>query len=337
MPVGTEKNTLLGAAGAGGAGERGVQVGSDRTGYKNVMQYITIDSPSDSTDFGDLLTNQVSSGGSTSNAANDRGIMNGLGNHGGTNYETIEYITISSTGNSADFGNSFSPASNKAAASNATNERACFMGGGPPTDYTGSPRQDVISYLTMSSLGDSADFGNMNFDRSAAQGLSNGTNERMLAACGRWYWPNQGSLNHIEYITINSAGNGTDFGDYNVDLGYNYASGTSNDTNERGVWAGGFVGWPHNTTQNRISYVSINSAGNVSDFGNLITARSTANEVSSGLSERAVWGGGAVGEGASFPINMDYITINSTGDAADFGDLLSGEWSSSHGLSNMCP
>ena len=69
----------------------------------------------------------------------------------------------------------------------------------------------------------------------------------------------------------------------------------------------------------------------------MITARSTANEVSSGLSERAVWGGGAVGEGASFPINMDYITINSTGDAADFGDLLSGEWSSSHGLSNMCP
>ena len=32
MPVGTEKNTLLGAAGAGGAGERGVQVGSDGGG-----------------------------------------------------------------------------------------------------------------------------------------------------------------------------------------------------------------------------------------------------------------------------------------------------------------
>ena len=211
------------------------------------------------------------------------------------------------------------------------------MGGGPTTEYTGSPRQDVISYLTMSSLGDSSDFGDMAHNRSAAQGNSNGTNERMLASCGRWYWPSQASLNHIEYITINSTGNGTDFGDYNVSLGYNYASGTSNDTNDRGIWAGGFVGWPHNTTQNRISYVTITSTGDVSDFGNLITARSVANEVSSGTSERAVWGGGTVGEGSSFPINMDYVTINSTGDASDFGDLLSGEWSDSHGLSNMCP
>lgn len=337
MPLGTEKNTLMGAAGVGGAGERGVTVGGDRVGYRDVMQYITIDTLGDATDFGDLLTDQVSGSGSTSNAANDRGIMNGLGNHGGTNYETIEYITISSTGNSADFGNSFDPAGGKGAGGNGTNERACFMGGGPSTEYTGSPRQDVISYLTINSLGDTVDFGNMNFDRTSPQCLSNGTNERQLAACGRWYWPSQASLNHIEYITINSAGNGTDFGDYNVYLGSMYAPGTSDDTNERGVWAGGFVGWPHNTTQDRISYVTINSASGVSDFGNLITARSTQSEVSSGLSERAVWGGGTVGEGASFIRSMDYITINSTGDASDFGDLLAGEWATCHGLSNMCP
>ena len=38
MPVGTEKNMLLGAAGAGGAGERGVQVGSDSEAGRHGQQ-----------------------------------------------------------------------------------------------------------------------------------------------------------------------------------------------------------------------------------------------------------------------------------------------------------
>ena len=335
MPLGAEKIALLGAAGAGGAGERGVFVGGSVSDVgKNTLQYITIDTAGDATDFGDMLAIQVSSGGSTGNAENDRGIMNGLGGYGGTNYETIEYITISTTGNSVDFGNSFDPGAGKGANSNGTNERAVFQAGGPPGEYGGTPRQDVISYLTINSLGDTADFGDMFQDRTSSTAESNSTNERGVCQGGRWYWPAQTTLNGIEYVTINSTGNGTDFGNMLFGNGNFYSGATSNGTNDRGIWAGAFIS--PSTTSDTIQYITITSAGDAGDFGNLATAMSMAGCCSSGTSERAVWGGGSQGEGTTNIDVIQYATINSTGDASDFGDILEDN-TSMGGISNMCP
>ena len=68
----------------------------------------------------------------------------------------------------------------------------------------------------------------------------------------------------IEYITIASTGNATDFGDLTV--ARNWIAGNSSPT--RGLFAGG----RSPTNYNTIDYVTIASTGDASDFGDLITA-----------------------------------------------------------------
>ena len=82
----------------------------------------------------------------------------------------------------------------------------------------------------------------------------------------------------------------------------------------RGVFSGGQV---HPTSYNIMEYVTIASTGNVTDFGNLTTARYDTASVSNKI--RGVTAGGAT---PSVSDVMDFITIASTGDATDFGDLI---------------
>ena len=81
------------------------------------------------------------------------------------------------------------------------------------------------------------------------------------------------NLNSIEYVTIASTGNGTDFGDLNNAVDYlgSCASAT------RGVFGGGQTP----TKLDVIEYVTIASTGNATDFGNLTVAR----RVCQGLSD----------------------------------------------------
>ena len=100
----------------------------------------------------------------------------------------------------------------------------------------------------------------------------------------------------------------------------------------RGLVAGG--NFPDQS--NSIQYVTISTAGNSIDFGDLV-ARRQANPGATGSSTRAVIGGGQ-----EFPANsnrIEFVTFSSTGNASDFGDLnkpkrgLSGSSDSHGGLS----
>ena len=68
--------------------------------YYNVMDYVTIASTGNATDFGDLLA-VIAYMGATSSPT--RGVFMG-GASGGNGSNVIQYITIASTGNSIDFG-----------------------------------------------------------------------------------------------------------------------------------------------------------------------------------------------------------------------------------------
>jgi hypothetical protein len=117
-----------------------------------------------------------------------------------------------------------------------------------------------------------------------------------------------GYQNVIDYVTIASAGNATDFGDLTV--ARSYLAGCSSAT--RGLFGGGFVG----SYQNVIDYVTIASAGNATDFGDLTVARSYLAGCSS--STRGLFGGG---DADGYQNVIDYVTIASAGNATDFGDL----------------
>jgi hypothetical protein len=82
--------------------------------------------------------------------------------------------------------------------------------------------------------------------------------------------------NVIDYVTISSAGDASDFGDLNVTR--YYLSATSNGTNDRGIFGGGS---PSNL--NVIEYVTISTPGNATDFGDLTEARYYLASTSDGL------------------------------------------------------
>ena len=74
-----------------------------------------------------------------------------------------------------------------------------------------------------------------------------------------------GSSNIIEYITIATTGNSTDFGDLLTGV----EGGSACTNNVSAVYAGGYTG----SYTNVIQYVTIASTGNATDFGDLTIAK----------------------------------------------------------------
>ncbi len=82
---------------------------------------------------------------------------------------------------------------------------------------------------------------------------------------------------------------------------------------------------------NTISFVTIASAGNATDFGDLTQARQEGAGISNSI--RACFASGGVPSNYN---NIDFVTIATTGNALDFGDTLAsfgyrGGASDSHG------
>ena len=109
----------------------------------------------------------------------------------------------------------------------------------------------------------------------------------------------------MDYVTIASTGNATDFGDST--LVRRGQGGCSSPT--RGLTAGGFTG---STNTNSIDYVTIANTGNATDFGDLIKM--------SGLNLRAA-SSHTVGAFIDSGNAIVTVTIASTGNATDFADL----------------
>ena len=234
--------------------------------------------------------------------------MSGGGNAGAPSYSNvIDYITIANTGNATDFGD-LSVARNALGGSGGAG-RGTWWGG-----WLGS-RSDTIDYVTAASTGNASDFGNMTVERSPYQAVC-GSGTRGVCGGGHGV-PGGGdsTTDIIDYITYASTGNATDFGDQEV--GTSNAIGNSNLT--RGVWAQGYQGSPVNATINGMSYLTIASTGNASDFGDMLVTKAAPTGMSSGSGDRATWAGGNTSGGK---INsIEYVTISSTGNGTDFGDL----------------
>ena len=182
---------------------------------------------------------------------------------------------------------------------NRTGGRGIFAGGGS-TPYT-----NAIEFITISSSGNSLDFGDLTQAKQSLGGTANST--RGIFASG---YIAPANTRRIEYISIASQGNAVNFED--ITTAIRYASCAANST--RALIAGGFTP----SYMDRIEYITIATLGDAKDFGDL-TANGTATD-KAGLSSptRALFAGG---EGPSMVSQIDYVTIATLGDAADFGDL----------------
>jgi len=294
----------------------------------NIIDYIAISTTGNATNFGDLTDQKINDHTSASNGPNDRGVfMAGTWSPGGlTRTNIIEYITISSPGNAQDFGDLLTERNERpGGTSNNSGNRAVIGAGRTSAEVY----LNDIEYFNLASLGNASFFGNVTVGRYDLSACSNGTNNRALFI-GGWQSPGTYS-NIIDYITITSTGNASDFGDMYA-LG-RWTNATSNLTNNRGVIAGGRRG-PSPVYSNTIEYINISSLSNGVNFGDLSEGVYSPGAASNGTSNRGVFAGGQFGSYSYQHRNIiDYITITSTGNASDFGDLTeprSGCW----GVSN---
>ena len=116
---------------------------------------------------------------------------------------------------------------------------------------------------------------------------------------------------------MSSTGNATDFGDRTIVTGR--TRGCSNEV--RGLWAGGFG--PSPNVRDQIDFVSIAATGNAVDFGDL-TGNREAPSGNVNSPTRAIWSGGDTDGGGNYSDAIQYVHIQSLGNAVDFGLLVSG-------------
>jgi len=188
--------------------------------------------------------------------------------------------------------------------------RGIWAGGSPAGSYLKD-----IQYVTISTTGNAIDFGDMSEGSSAAASSSS-----TRAVIFQGLTPTL--VNTIEYFTISSTGNSFDFGDTTVKV---HETASASD-NIRGLNAGGYSsgsGVPANTET--IDYVTIAALGNAINFGNLTVGRRAPGAFSS--STRACFASGYQQPSTATQFNtIDYVTIATTGDAKDFGDLTESGW-----------
>ena len=137
---------------------------------------------------------------------------------------------------------------------------------------------DKMDYITVASLGNSSDFGNLTRAKQiGSEGPSSGV--RGIAPGGTTF------STDIDYWTFASLGNAADFGDLTEGRQYGQA-GMSNGT--RGVMAGGSLS---GGTTDTIDYITIAATGNATDFGNLTGIRTSLTACSSDPGRGIIWGG----------------------------------------------
>ena len=269
-------------------GGRGIFAGGNPS--TNTIQYITISTTGNATDFGNMTTARDGNSGCTGGS---RGIIAG----GRSN--VIDYITIATTGNAIDFGDLTVSKTYHGALSNGI--RGVFAPDGSA---------NVIDYVTVATTGNATDFG----DRTTSGDTygANGETRGLFAGGGGSY------SNIIDYITIATPGNATDFGDLTVGRGY-VGMGTCESLTRALFVGGGAASGPN--ISDIIDYVTIATPGNATDFGDLTNEVYSSNSCGNGT--RGVSGGGRYPANGGNNLNvMDYFTIATPGNAVDFGDLF---------------
>ena len=287
---------------------RGVVLGGGRSGSPtkiNTISYIEIQSTGFSNDFGDLTESVIIAGCC---ASSTRGVRGG-GYNTPTNSNVIDYVTIATTSNATNFGD-------------LTIARHWVMGGGSQTrgifgggnmGASPNPNSNTIDYITIASEGDASDFGDLinSYTPTIGSGNAAASPTRLLFAGGSQDTPAPQTVqNAIQYVTIASTGDATDFGDLTDNkVRFGVCSSST-----RALYGG--AGGSDTAKTNSITYVTIATTGNTEDFGDRTVGVNNVAATSNSI--RGVFIGG-LGSHTS-ENHIDYVTIATTGNAVDWGD-----------------
>ena len=309
-------DTAIRSAGSG----KGVFASGATPSATNVLDIITIATTGNAVDFGDDTVAREE--GYATGASSTRGILAG-GYVSPDAIKTISYFTFSSGGGVSDFGEcrghgrpNANPDKVYTSAGASDDTRMLIAGGAGD----GWQRTRNISFITMATTGDTSFFGEL--IRSGAGGGTPSTEgfryfdgfaspTRAVFAGGDV--ATTADINVIQYVTIQTLGNAETFGE----LEKNRSSHTCCSNATRGLIAGGQTPSPN---LNSIEFVTIASTGNSQDFGDISHVSTNGVDYlgSCASSTRGIFAGGQTPTKIK---TIGYVTIASTGDSTEFGDL----------------
>ena len=185
----------------GNSSTRGVFLsGNGPGGYKNNIDYVEMGTLGNALDFGDMNTAVFLN----NNSVNSTVRVYSLGGYNNANISKIEYVTISSKGDALEFDDLDRP--NSTFPGFANNVRGVYGGGNlrPTTSAQ-------IYMFNTASQGKMIYFGELTQRRKEFAGSCSQT--RGVFAGGQLDPSGPTTVNVMDYVTIMSAGNATDFGD----------------------------------------------------------------------------------------------------------------------------
>ena len=234
--------------------------GFDGSSSSSEVEFFTIASTGNAIDFGSGLDNATRSNAGVANAT--RGLS-----FGGTapKGDEIDYITMASNGSGVvTFGNPItSPGSAISQAYGTASPTRAIIGGGETPG-----RINTIQFVTIATLGDAQDFGDLSAAVSGIAAFGNAT--RGIFGGGE-ISPN--FLSTMESVNFASTGNAVIFGELTQGTGGLRQQGSASSPT-RGVFAGGSNDTPSSSTvYNVIQYVNIPTEGDAVDFGDLSAGR----------------------------------------------------------------
>ena len=219
----------------------------------------------------------------------------------------IRFNSIPSVGTTSDFGDLSSARFGGTGVSNST--RGISLGGSGPTGGTINAGMNEIEYVTIQSLGDAVDFGDLVQELASIQSCQSQT--RGIITGGSEDSSNS-RVNGIEYITMSTLGNAADFGDASAVHGGNNGGGGGNAV--RGIFHIG------NTYSNTLEFITIATLGNSTDFGDDVMQRGGGIGFFSSPTRTVLGGGNQPSDNETNVIA--YVQTMTTGNAFDFGDLI---------------
>ena len=284
----------------GGRG-RGIIAGGRNlpaTTVQNAIDMIEIATLGNAVAFGDLATGNTGVNGG--NSSTTRAVLAG-GYEDPALTSRLQFVIMSSSGGAVNFGNLVNGV-NGGIGCGSNNIRGIFYGGNNP-EYV-----PFLSHINLQSLGTDSDFGSTLVAQRNAACAQSGT--RAVFAGGDAASGNLFTIQSIEFATL---GTPIPFGELTDDR----TGHTAVSSGTRGVFAGGKAPGVVDTME----YITIATEGNGTDFGDLSAGK--RNMAGNSNSVRGTFAGGnlaASGSGSNTNV-IEYITIASTGNAADFGDL----------------
>ena len=213
-----------------------------------------------------------------------------------TSVNQISAVNLASAGRSFDFANLTNTI--RVGGCGSSNTRA-IAGGGLDPSVT-----NVINIWTMASQADATDFGDLIDKVRSTTGVSNSV--RVTFAGGL---DSPALHNDIQTVLFASQGGTIDFGA--LTAARSHTSGIANSV--RAVIGGG----EEPSKVNKMDFFNLATGADAQDFGDLSSTRSSITPT--GDTTRGVFMGGEPG----FTNIIEYVTISSTGNAVNFGELSS--------------